>query len=89
VKLPFPDELLSLGNINAKLLDEYNAFAGVFRHNGKWWTRCSAQIWNEVSPYDNNHLVTIDAEGKISDFEYIGKVFNMIAQEFMECRTES
>ncbi|EIN04913.1 PLP-dependent transferase [Punctularia strigosozonata HHB-11173 SS5] len=70
VRLPFPDELLSLGDMNAKLLDEYNTFAGVFRHDGKWWTRCSAQVWNEIS-----------------DFEYLGKVFNTIAKELSSIHT--
>ena len=32
-----------------QLLDVYNCYVAHFWHNGKWWVRCSAQIWNEVS----------------------------------------
>ena len=31
-----------------KMLLERNAYSPPFDHNGAWWTRCSAQIWNEV-----------------------------------------
>lgn len=31
-----------------KLLLERNAYSPPFDHNGAWWTRFSAQIWNEV-----------------------------------------
>ncbi|RPD74708.1 PLP-dependent transferase [Lentinus tigrinus ALCF2SS1-7] len=47
-----------------KLLFEYNTYAGHFFHNGAWVSRCSAQVFNDIS-----------------DFEYVGKVFNVICQE--------
>ena len=31
-----------------KMLLERNAYSPPFVHNGAWWTRCSAQVWNEV-----------------------------------------
>ena len=31
-----------------KMLLERNAYSPAFDHNGAWWTRCSAQVWNEV-----------------------------------------
>lgn len=34
--------------ILTKLLLERNAYSPPFDHNGAWWTRFSAQIWNEV-----------------------------------------
>ncbi|KAG8704522.1 hypothetical protein FRC08_002188 [Ceratobasidium sp. 394] len=35
-----------------RLLDDYNTFASIFVHDGHWWTRCSAQIWNEESDFE-------------------------------------
>lgn len=47
----FPDnklvEIRAL--METKLLDEWDCFAAVFVHDGKWWTRCSAQVWSQVS----------------------------------------
>jgi hypothetical protein len=31
------------------LLEGWRVSAAVFRHNGKWWVRVSAQVWNEVN----------------------------------------
>ena len=31
-----------------KIILEHNAYSPPFYHNGAWWTRCSAQVWNEV-----------------------------------------
>ncbi|KAF8604139.1 PLP-dependent transferase [Ceratobasidium sp. AG-I] len=35
-----------------KLIDEHNAFAAIYVHGGHWWTRCSAQIWNEEYDFE-------------------------------------
>lgn len=43
-------EVLNL--IIDRLLGEYNCFAAIYVHNGRWWTRCSAQIWNEISDFE-------------------------------------
>ncbi|KEP51178.1 aminotransferase [Rhizoctonia solani 123E] len=37
-----------------RLLDEHNVFAAIYIHDNHWWTRCSAQIWNEE--FDFTHL---------------------------------
>ncbi|KAL5634711.1 hypothetical protein ACGC1H_002676 [Rhizoctonia solani] len=37
-----------------RLLDEHNVFAAIYIHDNHWWTRCSAQIWNEE--FDFIHL---------------------------------
>jgi hypothetical protein len=37
-----------LEKLAKKMLLERNAYSPPFRHNGAWWTRCSAQVWNEV-----------------------------------------
>lgn len=53
VGLPLSDDIPFNGDTNAyfqkKLLLEWNCFAATYKHGGKWWTRCSAQIWNDVS----------------------------------------
>jgi hercynylcysteine S-oxide lyase len=56
VELPLspkvPDTPMNRTIMQYKLLDEAKVSAPVFTHNGVWWTRCSAQVWNEVrSPY--------------------------------------
>ncbi|KAJ1307787.1 hypothetical protein OPQ81_001873 [Rhizoctonia solani] len=37
--------------INNRLLDEHNVYAAIYIHDNHWWTRCSAQIWNEESDF--------------------------------------
>ncbi|KAF8134918.1 pyridoxal phosphate-dependent transferase [Boletus edulis] len=34
------------------LILQWQTSAAAFKHNGKWWVRCSAQIWNEISDFD-------------------------------------
>ncbi|KAK0452766.1 pyridoxal phosphate-dependent transferase [Desarmillaria tabescens] len=34
-----------------KLLVKHNVYAAPYYHNGMWWVRCSAQIWNEVEDF--------------------------------------
>ena len=31
------------------LLEGWRVSAAIFWHNGKWWVRASAQVWNEVN----------------------------------------
>ncbi|KAH7915673.1 pyridoxal phosphate-dependent transferase [Hygrophoropsis aurantiaca] len=56
VELPIPGDIEYSAEINAllqhTLLLEWNAYAAHFHHNGKWWARCSAQIWNEISDFE-------------------------------------
>ncbi|KAH9479107.1 Hercynylcysteine sulfoxide lyase [Psilocybe cubensis] len=35
-----------------KMLVEKKAFAALFYHNGRWWIRCSAQVWNESEDFE-------------------------------------
>ncbi|KAI0078832.1 PLP-dependent transferase [Panus rudis PR-1116 ss-1] len=35
-----------------KMLDEWNTCVAVFFHNGGWWARASAQVWNEISDFE-------------------------------------
>ena len=32
-----------------KLIVDRKIYAAHYWHNGHWWTRCSAQVWNEAS----------------------------------------
>ncbi|KAG6833224.1 hypothetical protein H0H87_009845 [Tephrocybe sp. NHM501043] len=53
VKLPFyegPSSAISR-RFNEKMF-ENNAYSVPYYHNGFWWTRCSAQIWNEISDFE-------------------------------------
>lgn len=45
-RLPFTSELNI--KLNRKMFVERNIAAVHYVHNGKWWTRCSAQVYNEV-----------------------------------------
>jgi hypothetical protein len=55
VELPLPGSIpwsLEIRKmLDEKMLNERNAFSAHFYHNGRWWTRCSAQIYNEVRLY--------------------------------------
>ncbi|KAG6916621.1 hypothetical protein DXG01_006117 [Tephrocybe rancida] len=53
VKLPYygPSSSVTSRWFQEKLI-ENNAFSVPFYHNGFWWTRVSAQIWNELSDFE-------------------------------------
>ncbi|KAG8899649.1 hypothetical protein FRB99_006517 [Tulasnella sp. 403] len=34
------------------LMVKHDCFAAIYPHNGKWWVRASAQIWNDVSDFE-------------------------------------
>ncbi|ETW82979.1 hypothetical protein HETIRDRAFT_444532 [Heterobasidion irregulare TC 32-1] len=56
VELPLSANVPNDGAVNVyfqkKLLVEWNTYAAHFFHNGKWYLRASAQIWNEISDFD-------------------------------------
>ncbi|KIY53399.1 PLP-dependent transferase [Fistulina hepatica ATCC 64428] len=47
-----------------RLLDTYNMFASVYKHNDRMWVRCSAQIWTEIEDFEKlgTALLAICAE---------------------------
>jgi len=57
VELPIPGNSAKnaeiLDKFVKKMLLERNAYSPPFHHNGAWWTRCSAQVWNELDDFDN------------------------------------
>lgn len=56
VELPIPGDIKFSNEINKLLINtllvEWNVYAVPYYHNGKWWTRCSVQIWNEISDFE-------------------------------------
>ncbi|EPQ52602.1 PLP-dependent transferase [Gloeophyllum trabeum ATCC 11539] len=38
--------------LKEQLLFEWHCYAAHYYHNGQWWTRCSAQVWIEVSDFE-------------------------------------
>ncbi|KAG2107569.1 pyridoxal phosphate-dependent transferase [Suillus cothurnatus] len=56
VELPIPGDIKYSDEVNSLLMNtllvEWNAYAAHYYHNGKWWTRCSAQVWNEISDFE-------------------------------------
>ncbi|KAH8117757.1 PLP-dependent transferase [Phellopilus nigrolimitatus] len=38
--------------IRGSLLSDWNICGQSYHHNGKWWIRCSAQIYNEMSDFE-------------------------------------
>ncbi|KAF8959578.1 pyridoxal phosphate-dependent transferase [Flammula alnicola] len=47
-----PENLATNASIRNGMLNK-KAYSAHFRHNGVWYTRCSAQVWNEVSDFEN------------------------------------
>jgi len=56
VELPMPGHIKPTIEIDTmlktKLLLEHKISAAYFHHAGRWWTRASAQVWNEVSDFE-------------------------------------
>ncbi|KAJ7622511.1 pyridoxal phosphate-dependent transferase [Roridomyces roridus] len=60
VQIPLPQGVQPSPSIDAlfnqKMLAPTNrktkVSAGIFYHNGAWWARCSAQIWNDLSDFE-------------------------------------
>jgi hercynylcysteine S-oxide lyase len=70
--------------METKHMEEWDCFAVVFVHNGKWWTRCCAQIFNEVSLHSLHRKSVIYLMGdmfQLSDFDYVGKVLSVVCAE--------
>lgn len=63
-----------------KLLEEWDCFAAVFVHDGKWWTRCSAQVYNQVSLH-RGLLVMYLTVFQLSDFDNVAKALSAICAE--------
>ncbi|KAJ7868519.1 hypothetical protein B0H14DRAFT_3441143 [Mycena olivaceomarginata] len=83
VQIPLPSDVLPSDEINDifnhKMLAPTNrktkVSAGIFHHNGAWWTRCSAQIWTENA--DGGHV-------QLSDFALLGSVLKEVCAEVVQ-----
>jgi hypothetical protein len=54
VALPIPNVLDQTEPVDAFLRKEMlyrKAYSLHFKHNGQWWTRCSAAVYNEVGQW--------------------------------------
>ncbi|KAJ3555960.1 hypothetical protein NP233_g12087 [Leucocoprinus birnbaumii] len=64
VELPFPGSIPESAKVDMlfkkKMLLERNAYSAHFYHNGKWWTRCSAQVYNEISDFEKIARIWIE-----------------------------
>ncbi|KAI0250289.1 PLP-dependent transferase [Lactifluus subvellereus] len=56
VRLPLvpstPDNAITHETLMRNLLEGWRVSAMPFRHNGGWWVRVSAQVWNEISDFE-------------------------------------
>ncbi|KAI6042507.1 pyridoxal phosphate-dependent transferase [Pisolithus marmoratus] len=72
VELPMPGEIQETTEVLALIRDtlylKWNVSAAFFRHNKKWWVRCSAQIYNELSDFHVVADALEDAAAKVIEF---------------------
>ncbi|KAI6025860.1 pyridoxal phosphate-dependent transferase [Pisolithus orientalis] len=72
VELPIPEEIQQTSEVVALIQDtlciKWNVSAAFFRHNKKWWVRCSAQIYNELSDFHAVADALEDAVAKVIEF---------------------
>lgn len=71
VELPLPGKIPNTGDISTLIRDtlllKWNTYAFCFRHNEKWWVRCSAQIFNEISDFDFLADALMDVCAKVKE----------------------
>ncbi|KAJ3736567.1 PLP-dependent transferase [Lentinula guzmanii] len=71
VAVPFPATMSSDFEIDMafrrKLLIKKKIYPAFFYHNGKWWTRCSAQVWSQVEDFEVLGEVILEACKEIID----------------------
>ncbi|KAJ3517812.1 hypothetical protein NMY22_g13883 [Coprinellus aureogranulatus] len=56
VVLPIPTKLVWSVELyewlNKKLIEEHKTYSAWFKHGGKWWTRVSVQVFNDIDDFD-------------------------------------
>jgi len=71
VELPLPGYIQPSEEVDLLfkelLLVKWNAYAAHFYHNGRWWIRCSAQVWNEIEDFEKIARALIDICRQIED----------------------
>ncbi|KAG8213124.1 pyridoxal phosphate-dependent transferase [Butyriboletus roseoflavus] len=72
VELPIPGEIEASDEVNKVFLDtlllQWQTSALAYKHNEKWWVRCSVQIWNEISDFDVMANALKDACAKVKEY---------------------
>ena len=77
-----------------KIILEHNAYSPPFYHNDAWWTRCSAQVWNEVCfvfvlflflfRFLCSFMLMYMPYSKLEDFVKIGKIWLKVCAEVVK-----
>ncbi|OHE90798.1 hypothetical protein CORC01_13904 [Colletotrichum orchidophilum] len=57
----------------SKLMDEYQTFLPIYRHDGRWFTRVSAQIYLDESDFEWTGNMLKDLCKRVGNREYKGK----------------
>ncbi|KDR81048.1 hypothetical protein GALMADRAFT_241675 [Galerina marginata CBS 339.88] len=96
VALPIPGSIHFTPAVNASLMNKMlgqKAYSAHFYHNGGWWTRCSAQVWNEVSHcfrylsssiFDAIMSFVGRKMQQLEDFEKMGKIWLEVCNSVKE-----
>ena len=91
VELPLrgiPEELVGYvqATLRDGLLQRHNTYAAHFPHNGRFWVRCSTQIFNEVSCLAFWSCIECLPTYclQLRDFEYLGRALLEICAEILE-----
>ncbi|KIK67910.1 hypothetical protein GYMLUDRAFT_155471 [Collybiopsis luxurians FD-317 M1] len=83
VAIPFPPTMTSDFEVDMafrhKLLKKRKIYPAFFYHNGKWWARCSAQIWSQVEDFEVLGRAILEACEEI--VEEIGDGSDTVAKE--------
>lgn len=70
-----------------KLLIKRKIYPAFFYHNGKWWIRCSAQIWSQVSRLSTFTYPSPShcrSSFQVEDFEVLGQAILEASKEILE-----
>lgn len=62
-----------------RLLREWDVYASHYYHNNRWWTRCSAQVFSEVS------VVGLKVSGSAYRYVLRHQTLNISAEHIMYC----
>lgn len=69
-----------------QFFNKWDTYPAFHFHNGAWWARISAQVWNEVCVYPIIMVLPrlLTNISQISDFEYVAKVLNAVSKDVKE-----
>lgn len=77
VRLPLPPVPRANADVAAvsrfledQMLFAYNCAAAVYPHNGAWWTRLSAQVWNDLADFEHVGTMFEEIADKVRNGEH-------------------